>query len=159
MAQHGGQQPRQGIPAAAAHLGAGIPDLGALKMPSPEMVAGALAHVELELGLRCQGCTRRIGGGFRFTRIGTTPQGIQMQSAVACMREDCDHAETLRQGATVVEMVGEYAWCDELGLDAPPLEQEAGGESAAEVVEQDERPSAASAASDGGAAGGDALNR
>lgn len=73
--------------------------------------------LELRMGMRCGGCGRRIGLGFKFASL--DPRATEpVLKLSACNRLDCDFAESARDGATVMEMV-EFAWLDVNGIDAP----------------------------------------
>lgn len=101
--------------------------------PAPRSVAGgvdlkraALSDAEArevqevlehQLGVRCNGCGRRVTMGVKFTSLDPRRQPPVM-AVVACSREECDFAERARDGATFMEMV-EYAWLDASGVDAP----------------------------------------
>jgi hypothetical protein len=73
--------------------------------------------LEHRLGMRCDGCGRRIQIGFKFASIDPRHQSPVLNLST-CTRDDCGYAEQCREGATVMEMV-EFAWLDENGPDAP----------------------------------------
>lgn len=96
----------------------GAADLSRAGM-SEEQAARASEMAELALGMRCKGCGRRIGLGFRFTSIDPRSEHPVIQLS-ACARDDCNFATLCKDdGGVVVEQV-EYAWLDPAGLDARP---------------------------------------
>jgi len=76
--------------------------------------------LELQAGLRCNGCGRRITVGFKGISIDPRNPQQPVISHVACTREDCDHAEELARDSLAMEMI-EYAW-PQGGQDAPAAE-------------------------------------
>lgn len=97
--------------------GGGAKDLSRLKMGDEEALA-ATEMLEHSLGLRCDGCGRRVGRGFVFVSIAVKEERPVMKLS-ACSREDCGYATLCRVGATYVEQ-REYVWLDPAGIDAPP---------------------------------------
>lgn len=101
---------------AAAMRNGGAVDLSVARLTDRE-AQEAQEYLELRGGLRCGGCGRRLGIGFRFTSI--DPRSRQpIVKLSACSRADCGFAAQCREGATLVEFV-EYAWADVNGLEAP----------------------------------------
>lgn len=106
------------------HVGVGrggAVDLSRGPALSAEQAAGAQREYEVRQGMRCAGCGRRIGVGFRFVKLEvvSTPQGIGVGQLLlgACNgSEGCDFAELARQQASMMELV-EFVWLD--GGDAP----------------------------------------
>lgn len=94
----------------------GAVNLARAKM-SDKQVAEAGEMLELQLGMRCGGCGRRIGIGIKFTSISVRKQS-PVSKLSACDREDCGFAEEARDGGTVME-VFQLVWLDEAGVDAP----------------------------------------
>jgi hypothetical protein len=103
----------------AARIAAGGEDLSRLRM-SDEEAREATEMMELSLGLRCNGCGKRIGRGFSFVSIAVKEKNVLMKLA-ACARPECEYAAACRNGGTYVEMV-EYVWLDEAGMDADPCQ-------------------------------------
>jgi hypothetical protein len=92
-------------------------DLAALKLTDDE-AAELQEALELQRGMRCHGCGRRITIGMKFTQINVR-QEPPVRQVVGCTRDDCSFIERCRDsGATVMEMI-EFAWTDEHGADAP----------------------------------------
>lgn len=87
------------------------------KIPEEKKLA-AKAEAEGRLGMRCDGCNRRITIGFAFTMIEVVPAkggaaAVNVLKLAACNgNDDCDFAMKAKDGATVMEAV-EYAWLDE----------------------------------------------
>lgn len=127
---------KPGSDAARRIVGKGV-DLSQARL-TDEQAAEAKELMELRSGMRCHGCGRRLTRGYRFTRINpraTTPAGLAVRLS-ACTRDDCDYAMIVKEDATAMEFV-EFAWLDELGVDAPPakmiVEKNAKAVAAAEV--------------------------
>jgi hypothetical protein len=123
MASNGGPRGfRGGEQVAGPPPVAGAVDLGAIKLTLEDRAVGQF-YAEMKAGMRCGGCGRRIGvGGFRFTAFRTEvvegqPTVVAMVKS-ACARDDCNHADSLKGSADVVEMC-EFVWLDEAGEDAP----------------------------------------
>jgi hypothetical protein len=84
-----------------------VPDLsalGAAELP-PEMRAAALEEGEVQAGLRCSGCRRRVSHGFRVGSFRTAyVQGrgvIEARFEVVCTEKDCDRLAVLIEGGAV----------------------------------------------------------
>lgn len=111
-------------------------DLSRVRL-TDEQIAEQQEKLEIAKLLRCGGCGMRIGRGFHFTSMALREESPILQLA-ACARAECDFATVCREGATYVEQV-EYAWLDELGVDASPAKV---------IRERDERHAAERAAHD-----------
>lgn len=97
-------------------------DLSDVTIPD-RVVAELVKAEELKRGMRCAGCGRRIGVGFKFTRVEVdahpqTREPISYAIQVGACNGDapegepaCDFAGEARKGATAVELV-EYVWLD-----------------------------------------------
>lgn len=105
----------------AAHIAAGAVDLAELKPLDPEVESRIRQQAEEQLDRRCGGCARRVGIGFKFTKMDiymgsdAKPQ-VDVMHIVACAGDDdCNFAAACREEADSVEMI-EYVW---LGGEAP----------------------------------------
>ena len=84
---------------------------------SDEEALRAQEMIELQLGMRCGGCGRRIAVGLQFMQVAVRSQSPVMKLS-ACARGDCDFAEHAKDGATSMQVI-EYVWLDEAGANAP----------------------------------------
>lgn len=100
----------------------GAVDLDSLRAMTPEKQAEGQFYAEMNAGMRCGGCGRRITLGFKFTAFRTEyVEGQATAVAIvksACTRPECDHAGKLQAASSAAEAV-EFAWFDEAGADAP----------------------------------------
>lgn len=102
----------------------GVPDLsrvGPRRMPAGPSRDKALAGAELEQGMRCSGCGRRIEDGIICARITVNLDGAgrakpRTQRRSACSRKDCDYMPQLVTLSTVMEIT-ELRW---LAADPDP---------------------------------------
>lgn len=107
----GAREMQPGELAKLHHMGKIAKDLGVV----PEQVeAKLIEEAEKKLGMRCGGCLKRVGVGFKFTRIDVMiDQGrptVDVQYLSACNgAEGCDFAQKAKEGADVIEMV-EFVW-------------------------------------------------
>lgn len=97
-------------------------DLSDVKIPE-SVVEEMVKAEELKRAMRCAGCGRRIGVGFKFTRVEVdvhpqTREPISYAIQIGACNGDapegedpCDFAGEARKGATAVELV-EYVWLD-----------------------------------------------
>jgi hypothetical protein len=122
-----GQNARRTATQHARAVSGGV-DLSKQRM-TDEQAQHAQEDMELQLGLRCGGCGRRVGMGFRFKSFDVRSD-MPIVQLIACVRDDCDFAEQARVDADVMEMV-EYAWTDENGVDAPAAQTVAEAHAAA----------------------------
>lgn len=76
--------------------------------------------LELQAGLRCGGCGRRIALGVRGLSIDPRDGQSPVVQRYACLREDCEEAKRVRDDALAMEMI-EFAWPNG-GIDAPAAE-------------------------------------
>lgn len=102
--------------------GQGAVDLASVKAAGdPEKVAEAIRVAELENGMRCGGCHRRIRVGFRFTKFSVqVVEGaavIAREVANACSRDDCAYGDHVSSAQPQVVEPIEYAWLDGLPDD------------------------------------------
>lgn len=76
-------------------------DLSKVAQPSVPLVGAAadaaIQQFEVKVGMRCVGCGERVQKGWEFCKVTPIMQGnqptLQVQSVVACDREECDFAE------------------------------------------------------------------
>lgn len=99
----------------ARDISAGAVDLSTLK---PEVKVEIQKQAEARMHLRCFECGRRIGAGFKFSRIdvqageaGGPPVVNRLTMAMCAGDEECEGVEKARVGSTLVEIV-EYVWID-----------------------------------------------
>lgn len=83
-------------------------------MPAGPSRDKALAGAELEHGMRCSGCGRRVHDGIICARISILLDGAgrakpRTQRRAACSREDCDYMPHLMAHSTVAELT-ELKW-------------------------------------------------
>lgn len=108
------------------HTGAavGAVDLSKRKALSADEVAEAQKQAELEAGMRCRGCGRRIFMGLELVvvRLKTDdgPQRMQVMRTYACVRDDCDFGPSQVKKATAYRMI-EWAWPGEPEPEPAPV--------------------------------------